>query len=402
MKNVWIISKYAVSPTWGYPTRQFLYAKHLHNLGYKVTLISSVSCGIIKKDYTTNSSLFSKQYTDGVEHIILNGPSINLGFSMKRIWSWIIFEINLFRFSNRTVIKPDSIIVSSLSLLTILNGVRFKRKFKSKLIFEIRDIWPITLCEMGNFSKFNPIIICLRWIEKYGYKSSDIVVGSMPNLIEHVRNSVSTKVPVKWMPMGFDQDVFNTIVSDENLSKLNLTSEKFIVGYAGALGKANCVHEIVEAADILKGNTSIHFLILGEGPERSNLLKQSSHLNNVTFIDKVPKHVVPHYMGQCDLLLNLWKKSPLYRFGISPNKWIDYMYCAKPILVCYEGFPCIINEANCGEFIAANNAQNLANKILEYAAKDKTELEAMGNRGKKYLMEKLDYSVLAKQYADLL
>lgn len=78
------------------------------------------------------------------------------------------------------------------------------------------------------------------------------------------------------------------------------------------------------------------------------------------------------------------------------------MYCAKPILVCYEGFPCIINEANCGEFIAANNAQNLANKILEYAAKDKTELEAMGNRGKKYLMEKLDYSVLAKQYADLL
>ncbi len=397
MKNIWYISKYAISITDGNPSRQYFLSKYMVKEGLNVTLFSSQSAGIKK---TKIKGIGRKQEIDNFTHILLNGPEINLGFSLKRILSWLIFELllliyGLFKKTN----KPDVIIVSSLSLLTIITGYFFKIFYRSKLIFEVRDIWPLTLMEIKNLSKSNPFIFLLRSIEKFGYKKADHIVGTMPKLNQHIKNSIRNNFKFTNIPMGFDKDFYSELKSlPQDLKKL-IPSNKFIVGYAGAIGLANCVNEIVDAAKIISDiNPNIYFVILGDGALKNGLINKSKQLNNIVFLPKVDKIFVNDFLTSCDVLVNPWQDKTIYKYGVSPNKWIDYMYSSRPIIVSYNGYQSIINEANCGEFIEANNPNLLAEKIIEYSHKNKEELVNIGNNGQEYLLNNLSYSVLAKKY----
>lgn len=390
-KNIWYISKYAISPKYGIATRQFLYSKYFKKNGNKVSLISSRSSSIKKPPLF--KGLYQKDEIDGVNCYMLNGISIRLGFNLKRVFSWMQFELKLRSWAKKIEEKPDIIIVSSLSLLTILNGIFFKKKFKTKLVFEVRDIWPLTLLDVGNFSKKNSFYWFLRMIEKRGYRKADLIVGTMPNLKEHVEKSISSKFKFAYIPMGFDSDNLNS-----EKKEWDFPESKFIVGYAGSIGNANQVEDILKAADLLKDNYKILFAILGDGPLKEELKKKYSYLKNILWLPKVEKKYVNSFLQKCDILVNTWKNEPIYKYGVSPNKWIDYMYAAKPILVSYSGYRNIINEAQCGEFIEAENPKALAEAIKTYSLKDKSELEEMGQKGRDYLLNNLNYDKLSKEY----
>jgi len=399
-KNIWYISKYAISPKYGNPTRQYFLSKYIAKQGYNITLFSSKSSGI--KNCKING-IGTKIKLDNFTQILINGPEINLGFSIKRILSWVIFETLLFIYGIfHKPNKPNIIIVSSLSLLTVVTAYFFKLIYGAKLIFEIRDIWPLTIMELKNLSKNNPFIFILRSIERLGYKKSDYIVGTMPKLDEHVKNNIQKKFKYLNIPMGYDPDFYSGLKALPTEIKKKIPTNKFIVGYAGAIGNANCVNEILESAKIIsKTNEHIYFVILGDGPLKNELIEKYKTLNNILFLSKMGKEYVNDFLSSCDLLLNPWQDKKIYKYGVSPNKWIDYMYSAKPIIVSYNGYQSIINEAGCGEFIEANNPKLLAEKIIEYANKDKTELEKLGNNGKKYLIKNLNYSVLAKKYINI-
>jgi len=402
-KNVYVISKYAITPDLGSATRQYFIAKYLSKLGYNLTLISSRSSNIKKEIHF--KKYFHKRELENISHILINGPKINLGFNFKRVLSWIIFEINLLRyFLFNCSKKPDIVIISSLSLLTICNGIFLKWKFKSKLIFEVRDIWPLTLIEIGKYSRYNPFIFFLSLIEKCAYNKSDIVVGTMPNLIEHIENVTNKKVICKHIPMGYDPEYYNVHTVEVELPlelKNNDFSKTFNIGYAGTIGKANLVEEIIEAAKILSRIRYIHFYIIGDGPVKERMIEKASGLKNITFLPSVEKRYVNAFLQRCNLLVHTINDKSIYRFGVSPNKWIDYMYSSRPILVCYNGFKSIINEANCGKFIEAHNPELFANEILKFSKKSSEELTKIGANGKKYLKENLSYEVLAKEYSKL-
>ena len=104
------------------------------------------------------------------------------------------------------------------------------------------------------------------------------------------------------------------------------------------------------------------------------------------------------FLINCDILVNPWNDLKIYEYGVSPNKWIDYMYAAKPIIVPYNGYRSIINEANCGEFIETNNPKLLSETILKYSAMSKIELNEFGKRGKTYLLNNLTYNLLSEKY----
>jgi len=399
-KTIWYISKYAVTPEYGNPTRQFFLSKFLARKGYNVSLISSKSSGIsnisIKK-------FLKERDIDGIKHILLNGPEINLGFSIKRIFSWLIFETILFFsplfFKHK---KPDIIIVSSLSLLTILTGYLFKKIYGAKLIFEVRDIWPLSLVELKNLSNKNPFVFLLSKIEKFGYRKSDYIIGTMPKLDLHLKGILKNDFLFKCIPMGFDPEFYKKSdkLIEEHTNKIPVG--KFICGYAGSLGTANSVETIIGAAEKLNNkNPHIHFVILGDGNLKKEFINRTKKLKNITFLPKVSKTKVIDFLIKCDVLLNPWQDKKIYQYGVSPNKWIDYMYSGKPIIVSYNGYPSIINEAKCGEFIPANNPIKLAEKIIEFSEKTEKELIEIGKRGKNFLEENLSYDKLANQYVEI-
>lgn len=177
--------------------------------GMNVTLITSRSNG------NKNNPVFhcrNQKYnlSEGINIITLNGPIINLGFNVKRIFSWIVFELRLLYWAVfKSKEKPEVIIVSSLSLLTFLSGVFLKKRFKCKLICEVRDIWPLTIIETKKWSERNLFIRFLSYIERKGYKHADKIIGTMGNLKEHVANvNVEFANKVEYIPTGYDSEFY--------------------------------------------------------------------------------------------------------------------------------------------------------------------------------------------------
>lgn len=408
-QNIWYVSKYAVTPLFGGASRQYFFSKYFCMKGRSVNLVTSRSASL--KSFPNLGWHNHVQYNiDGVKSILLNGPKIDLGFNLKRIYSWVIFEVRVLLwalyFSKK---KPDIIIVSSLSLLTFLTGVLLKRYFKCKLICEVRDIWPLTIVEARNLNPKGLINRVLSKIEIFGYNKSDAIIGSMPNLIEHVKNvSPLNSQKVHYIPMGFDIQYWQTGASDllnqfDHIFDENVPNGNFIVGYAGTIGLANCVDQILDAAVLLKDHR-VTFMILGDGPLRSTLEKRAKilELQNVKFLEPVKKVLVQDFLVKCHLLVNPWQGGrKIYKYGVSPNKWIDYMYSGRPILVSLDGYKNIINEAECGLFIEADRPDLLAESILQFASLDKEELSRMGERGKSYLMTKLTYESLSARYLQI-
>jgi len=111
---------------------------------------------------------------------------------------------------------------------------------------------------------------------------------------------------------------------------------------------------------------------------------------------RISKEKVQVVLSKCDVVLNPWKDLSIYRFGISPNKWIDYMKAGKPIIVCYNGYRSIVNEANCGSFIEAENPELLETEILRYKNMPKERRQRIGMNGRYYLEENLSYQKLSR------
>jgi len=146
----------------------------------------------------------------------------------------------------------------------------------------------------------------------------------------------------------------------------------------------------------------IHFLVVGDGDLRETYRARYGHLPNLTFAPKVPKAMVPSVLSRCDLLYFAVHPSKVWQYGQSLNKLIDYMMAGKPVLASYTGYPSMVNEANCGSFVPANERDALQAEIRRYAAMPASEREAMGRRGREWLLQHRRYPKLAQDYLALM
>ena len=402
-KVVWYISKYIAPPTQNScGGRGYLLLNEMAENGIDVIAITSDSNNLTEVPALTKAVTFQK--IDKVDFVWLKTIRYKVAKSAVRILSWLHFEWNLFWFDKNSIKKPDVVIVSSLSLLTIVNGFLLRRKFKCKLVFEIRDIWPLTLVEDGGFSPSNLFVRVLGFVERIGYKYSDLIVGTMPNLKGHVVEILKADKKVECIPMGVDPDSIalpTNLVSEEFFTKF-VPKDKFIVMYAGTIGITNALETLFNCAEMLKENDQIHFVIVGSGALRDEFMAKYAHLKNLTFADKVNKKQVQSVLARADLLYFSVFPSKLWNYGQSLNKVIDYMLSGKPVLASYDGYPSMIDESGCGYFIPAGDSKILANKIVELKALGKEKLQAIGQSGREWLIKNRTYKKLAADYQKIL
>ncbi len=389
------ISKYVILPEYGAATRQYFISRALSQMDdNEVMLVGSRST---LGKVPPFKGLFRSTSEGRLKMVTLNGPAVTAGFNLKRLMSWITFEKNLRQFKMYIKsFKPDVVIVSSLSILTFLTGVFLKRWLKIPLVIEIRDIYPLTLVEVGNYSRFHPAVQLLKRVEKIGYQNADLILSTLPNASEHIRSVIKKPFKFKWLPMGVDQAYFDE--HDTSIRHDFRKDDEFWICYAGTIGVANALDTMFEAAARLESSHPlIRFAIIGEGPLKENFVQKYGHLKNLVFFPAVGKQELQSYLLDMDLLVNTILNKSIYRFGVSPNKWMDYMYSGRPMLVAYNGYRCILNEAGCGKFVEAGNVDALVNGILEFYSMDKKQLDEMGARGKQYLIDHHDYRILSSE-----
>ncbi len=402
MKKILLVCNYANAPKYSsLGFRHFYLAKEWINYGYEVTVLSSsynhymYKTPIIKKTFT-------EEIIDNIKFIWINNIKYNNPHGIFRILNWIYFSISCYRFKSDNY---DVVICSSPSIFNIIPFL-IKNYFKKnmKIIFEVRDIWPLTLTHIGNYSPSNPLILFLKFIERKSYQKSNAIVGTMGNLKSHIKNIISDKFTLKYIPQGFD---INYLL---NSKKYNINSiyklpkkSKLVIGYAGSMSISNNLETIILSARKIKEiDPNIHFYFLGDGLEREKLIKMSKDLNNVFFYKKVEKKYVLSFLNHCDVLYDSIKKSLVYQYGISRNKLIDYMYSSKPILFSYDGYEDVISKINNGFIVKPNNVNELTKKIIEISKIDKKTLNKIGRRGKDYVIKKRQFKHLALDYIKLI
>ena len=395
---IWYISKYVSPPAMASAGgRGYMIMRELATQGYECVIVTSDSNALAQVPKLKNA--YETQEIDGLKIRWVRTLRYSVAKSFRRILSWLDFEWRLLLMPKADIPSPDVIVVSSLSPLTIVNGFLLRRRFGCRLIFEIRDIWPLTITEEGGFGTHNPFVVFLAWVERLGYRYSDAIVGTMPNLKEHVANILGYEKSVACVPMGIDPSALaDGLELPADYEQAYLPKGKFIVAHAGAIGITNALDTFLKCAESLADNPNIHFITIGDGDLRAVYLAAYGHLGNLTFAPKVPKQMVQSVLSHCNLLYFSVHVSEVWRYGQSLNKVVDYMLSGKPIVASYTGFPSMINEAGCGTYVPAGDVAALRDEVMRYVAMPKDEREALGSRGRAWILEHRSYAALAKDY----
>ena len=144
----------------------------------------------------------------------------------------------------------------------------------------------------------------------------------------------------------------------------------------------------------------INVILIGDGPYLASYKKQLIQQKNIQFLGRISREEVGGYLKDSDVLFIAWHKSPIYQYGVSANKYYDYMASSKPILSAHEGFNDLVDQYNCGISVR-NRKSSIENGLREFLSLTKEEKTAMGERGRK-AVENYTYEKLAQQYIEVM
>lgn len=404
--SIWVFNQFAGSPynSSGAGERYHFMAQQWRRRYQTDITIFAASYNHLFLNQPQTCGAFTVQYIDGVRYCWVKIPKYSADSGIGRITSWMIFMLRLFIVNHKDIPKPEQIIVSSMSMFPIYPAL--VRKFFSKgkvkkIVFEIRDIWPLTLIEMGGFSTFNPIIVFLNVTEWVAYRFADILISVLPKAVDHVQSKMKRKRLVHWIPNGIDIDSF-----EMNTKPQPLWNERFggkiVVTYAGAVGKANALEYFLNSHENLGQPEKFIYLILGSGPELNSFKEKFKHNRAIVFEGKIPKFEVQSILCQSDFLYIGWHKLPIYRFGVSANKYSDYMLSRKPIISSGDLPFDPVKEADCGVVVEPENAIKIAQAIEGLSKLSKDERNMMGARGYQFLLQNNSIAILSERYYSLL
>jgi glycosyltransferase involved in cell wall biosynthesis len=398
-KVVWIINQFAGTPESGWGERHYYLGKYWQQKGYEVKIISGSFNHMFNKLPNTDG-IYTIEEKDGLTFCWVKSPFYQ-STSIMRFWSMLVFAFRIYKLPIQALKKPDIILVSSMPIFPILPAHSLKKKYNArKLIVEIRDLWPLTPKYLGGYWPLNPMILVLGWFEKFAYKKSDAIVTVM-HTPKHYINAISGN-PKKLFNIqnGVNQEVLTTNLADTTVGNA-IPKDKFIVGYAGTLGLANAMEYFIDAAKLLVDNKDICFVIIGDGYLKEDLVKQAKGLDNVIFLDKVLRNQLQTVIKRFDICFISGRNLSLYCYGVSANKFFDYMLAAKPILAAYVANNDPIKMCGCGLRVFPEDPNAIKDGILRLYHTPKAELEIMGAKGKEYLLKKHDIKILADQFIEV-
>lgn len=396
-KTIWIINQYASTPETGMGGRHYYLAQELARQGHTINVIAGSYSHLLKNPVNINTDFQYENIDKNFNFIWVKLPEYKHAHSKKRILNEFLFSKKITKLTGINSTQPDVIIHSSPSLISYFGAIYLAKKLKSIYVFEVRDIWPLTLINLGGYSRNHPFIKLLQWIEDQAYQKAKYVFSNLPNAFEHMQFRGMSSDKFTWIPNGVSlSELGNKKPLSQHILK-QIPSNKFIVGYTGTLGEANAMQYLLDAAAILNDQPDIHFILVGSGRQKLELITQAEalKLNNISFLDSIEKTQVQSMLEQFDACYIGWHKKDLYRFGIAANKIPEYMYSAKPVIHSFSGKGDFIQQANSGITVEAENPKAIAEAILELKNLPLKERNLMGQRGKEFVLNNLTYEKLA-------
>ncbi|NRQ01171.1 glycosyltransferase family 4 protein [Marinobacterium sp. xm-d-530] len=401
-RTLWIINQYASTPLIGMGGRHYYLGQQMASQGVNVRVIASAANHLLRSPVPVVGDY---KVTDegAAKYTWLKCLKNAEARSVKRILNWFVFSWQVLKVPAVAGERPDVVLYSSPSPIGFLAARRLARRYGAKLVFEIRDIWPLTLIELGGLSVYNPLVVLMGYIERKAYRSSDSLVSNLPNAEAHIVSECEKKVEFRWIPNGISVAEFDTSNASQRL-RAAIPKDKFVIGYVGTLGAANAMDVLLDAALKLRANKHLAFVLVGRGNERGALERfvADNGLESVVILDPVPKAEVPSILKLFDLCYIGWRDEPIYRFGVAANKIPEYLMSGTPVIHAYSGACDFIGQSGAGFTVPAGSADRLAEAIAAASQMARQELQEMGERGKAFALKQFNYIDLGEQMEEFL
>ena len=401
--NILLINHYAGSPTMGMEYRPYYLSKEWLNAGHSVTIIAANNSHIRKINHEMDTN-FNEENIDGITYFWIKTKKYSgNGISrMKNIFDFVR-QVNKKANYIANKYKPDVVIASSTYPSDNYPARKIARRANAKYLYEVHDLWPLSPMELGGMSKYHPFIMLMQHGENFAYKNVDAVISMLPKTQEHMKEHGLDLKKWYYIPNGIVINKNKTKqLSKELKSKIYTFKAKTLIGYAGGHAISNSLETIINAAHLLSSNSNIHFILVGDGAEKKQLINKAKNLKNISFFNTIPKNKIQQFLKLMDFLIITWNKSSLYRFGISPNKIFDYMLASKPIIHAVNAPNKFVDEAKCGIAIEPENPQAIVDAILKLQKMTKKQLETMGKNGQKYVLKNHDYKILSEKFIEII
>ena len=303
--------------------------------------------------------------------------------------------------------RPDVAIASSPPLVTASTGYLASRLRSRRVpwIFEVRDLWPESAVTTGVLGETSPITKSLYALERFAYRHADVLSVLTPAFREDIlKRGLADESRIHVLPNGADMDMFRPETRDQPIRQELGWGDRFVVMYAGAHGRANALHQLIEAAERLRDRKDIFIACVGDGSLRSELIEdvRTRGLDNIAFHGSFPKSRMPEIVNASDVGAAVLQNNPTFR-TVYPNKVFDYMACNRPVLLAIDGVirELVCDKADAGLFAEPENPDAIAEAILKLA--DDPELrQQLGERGRPYISAHLSRDAIAREYLEVL
>jgi len=398
--HVLLIHQVFASPDQFDGSRHYKLAQHMLGAGHRFTIVASNVNYHTKQRIVDCSGLMVKQNLDGIRVLrAYTHPS------MHRSFTWRVIAFLSFMFTSTwaglRAGPVDLVMGTSPPIFQAVSAWLVAVIRRRPFLLEIRDLWPEFAIDLGVLK--NPILIALsRWLEAFLYARATHLLVNSPAYRDYLIGKGLPEGKISLIPNGADLDMFDPDAKGERIRHEWGLEGQFVVTYAGALGFANDIPTILRAANRLRAQSHVRFLLVGDGAQRANLesIARQLRLPNVTFTGPHPRSEVPAILAASDACLATLKDIPMFRTTF-PNKVFDSMAAGRPMILAIDGvIRQVVEAAKGGVFVPPGDDAALAEAVLSLS-QDRQRAAAMGRAARAYVAEHFNRHQQAAQFLEL-
>ena len=403
--NILYLNHYAGAPALGMEYRPYYLAREWVRAGHAVTMVAADTSHV-----RAHQPAAGRQLIDGIDYRWLPTPAYqgnglgrvkNIGAFLRQVWAQadaLVAEL-----------KPQVVIASSTYPMDIWVARRLARKAGAVLVFEVHDLWPLSPIELSGMSPWHPFALLCGWAEKTAYRDADVVVSMLPKVHAHMASRGLDLRKLHIVPNGISPDDWagtpELLRADVAQAVADARARgATVVGYAGSMGLPNALDDLLDAAARLQAAADpIAIVMVGDGHERARLqqrIRDEGLDATVQCLPPIPKAQIPSFLAAIDIAYIGWQRVPIYRFGIAPNKLMDYLMAGVPVLHAVEAGNDPVAEAGCGLTVPPESPEAVATGLRTLAALPPAQLREMGARGRAFVQAHHTYPVLATRFLE--
>ena len=384
-------------------SRMHLLGAGLVQLGHSVTSVTGFPNypeGRIYRGY--RQRLWLREKVDGIRLLRLPLYPDHSGSASKRAINYLSFAASASLLGPLLcgtadvmwVYHPPLTVAIPACSISSLRGIPF--------VYEIQDMWPETLASTGMV-RSPGVLKLISALARFVYRRASAINVISPGFKRNLVNKGVPESKIHVMPNWADEEIYRPVPFDEALAAEHGLSGRFNVMFAGNLGPAQALDNVLNAAERLSGIAGIQFVLIGSGVDRTKLesAARDRRLSNIRFIDRQPEAKMPEWFALANVLLVHLKRDPLFEITI-PSKTISYLACGRPILASIAGDGAeVVQTAGAGLVCEPEDPEALAESVRRFYEMPPQQRQAMGDAGRSAFLRHYTRKVLLRRYEDL-